>query len=244
MGDITRIIASTLPDFTVITGHYGVGKTNLALNLARSRAQQNGPDSPVLLIDLDIVNPYFRSSDFLALLQAEGIRLIAPTFARTTLESPSLPADMAAAFSHKGTVILDVGGDASGATVLGRYAHQLQARAAEGDYAFLSVVNRYRSLSTKPEEACALLREIEAACGLRATGIVNNSHLQAETTLELLVSAASFGLEVARLCTLPLLATTVPEALAAEAAREPRLTEIEGELWPLQTLVTTPWQKY
>ncbi|MDR1412489.1 MAG: ParA family protein [Actinomycetes bacterium] len=236
--------------FTIITGHYGVGKTNLALNLARDAALSGR--GQVMLVDLDIVNPYFRSSDYPQLLDDYGIRLVAPTFARTTLESPSLPAAVSAAFDHAGPVFFDVGGDDDGATTLGRYRNEIQTRAATlrenpNGYAFLYVVNRYRNLSTTPTEAVLLLREIEAACGLTATGIVNNSHLQIETTLDVVAAAADFGVAVARLARLPLVATTLPAALMDAAATDTRLAQAPGgaatlgELLPIQTLVTTPW---
>ncbi len=200
---------------TILCGHYGCGKTNLALNLALTAAQSPGP---VTLCDLDIVNPYFRSSEYKALLVQQGVRVIAPVFAGTTLDTPTLPPELASIFSpQSGRVFLDAGGDDVGATALGGLAGRL----AEMGYEMLYIVNRYRALSQSPEEAAALLKEIEAASRLRATGIVNNSHLGAETTLACLEEAQGFAQETARLTGLPLLCSTVPDfALKGQEAPE------------------------
>lgn len=190
---------------TILCGHYGCGKTNLALNLALAAAQTPGP---VTLCDLDIVNPYFRSSEYQGLLTERGVRVIAPVFAGTTLDTPTLPPELASVFSpQSGRVFLDAGGDDAGVTALGGLA----ARLTETGYQMLYVVNRYRALSQTPEEAAALLREIEAASRLRATGIVNNSHLGTETTLSCLLEAQGFAQETARLTGLPLLYSTAPD---------------------------------
>ena len=190
---------------TILCGHYGCGKTNLALNLALAAARTPGP---VTLCDLDIVNPYFRSSEYLGLLKVRGVRVIAPVFAGTTLDTPTLPPELASVFSpQSGRVFLDAGGDDAGVTALGGLA----ARLRETGYRMLYVVNRYRALSQTPEEAAALLREIEAASRLRATGIVNNSHLGPETALSCLLEAQGFARETARLTGLPLLYSTAPD---------------------------------
>jgi hypothetical protein len=234
--------------FKIITGHYGVGKTNLALNLALEAARAG---RPVMLVDLDIVNPYFRSSDYIDLLEGEGVQVIAPTFARTTLESPSLPAAVASAFDFEGLVIIDAGGDDAGATALGRYRAQIEARAAqaaqagdgEDSYDFYYVINKYRNLSTTPAEAAALLHEIEAASGLTATAVINNSHLQADTTIETITAAYPFGIETATLLNLPLATTTVPAELLPEAkAWKTCHGDVQPDtFYPIKQIVNTPW---
>ena len=236
-----------LPHLTILAGYYGVGKTNLALNLARWLARKK---EPVTLIDLDIVNPYFRSSDYAQLLKDEGVSLLAPTFARSALENPSLPAAINGAFDTEGTVIIDVGGDDAGATVLSRYREDIQRRAGNNtsDFAFWYVVNRFRSNAPSTEaaaqEAIAQLRDIEAACKLKATGIVNNTHLQSETTLNIVREGLVFAQTAADLDALPLVATTIPKQLVTEAQNDPELSALldSGQLWPVELLVTTPWQ--
>ena len=190
---------------TVICGHYGCGKTNLALNLALDEAAKG---ERVTVADLDIVNPYFRSSEYGGLLEEHGIRLIAPVFAGTTLDTPTLPPELYSLFEPSaGKVFIDAGGDDAGVTALGGLHELLE----EAGYQMLYVINRYRVLSQTPEEALALLREIETASRLKATGLVNNSHLGVETTLETLLGGLDFARKTAELTGLPLLYSTAPD---------------------------------
>lgn len=217
------------PRITIITGHYGCGKTNLALNLALQAA---GKGAPVTLVDLDIVNPYFRSSEYRAPLESLGVRLITPVFAGTTLDTPTLSPELFRIFSPEaGQVIMDAGGDDAGVTALGC----LSARLLETGYAMLYVINRYRVLSQTPEEAQTLLEEIQAACRLKATGIVNNSHLGVETSLEDLLAALPFGENTARLTGLPLLYSTAPD-FVLNGAPPPEGFRV------VKRLVTFPWE--
>ncbi len=199
---------------TVICGHYGCGKTNLALNLALEAAESG----PVTLVDLDIVNPYFRSSDYGDILRGSGVGLIAPVFAGTTLDTPTLPPEIHSIFAPgAGKVFIDAGGDDAGATALGG----LSPRLKEAGYELIYVINRYRALSGTPEECAALLHEIESAARLKATGIVNNSHLGTQTKMEHVLDALAFARETAEMTGLPLLYSTVPDfALRGEAPPE------------------------
>ncbi len=216
------------PRITVICGHYGCGKTNLALNLALEAAQTG---ETVTLADLDVVNPYFRSSEYGPLLESHGIRLIAPVFAGTTLDTPTLSAALYSIFEDSaGRVWIDAGGDDVGATALGGLSAGLKA----AGYEMLYVINRYRVLSQTPEEAASLLREIESASRLKATALVNNSNLGVETRREALLEALPFAQETARLTGLPLLWSTAPDFvdLGADADR----------FKTVRRLVRFPWE--
>ncbi len=196
------------PRVTILCGHYGCGKTNLALNLALEAAAAGGP---VALVDLDVVNPYFRSCEYQGLLEQNGVRLIAPVFAGTTLDTPTLPPEIYSIFSPQtGRVFVDAGGDDAGATALGGLSRQLE----EAGCQMLYVVNRFRALTQTPEEAASLLKEVEAASRLRAAGVVNNSHLGVETTWAHVEAAAEFGRRTAERLGLPLLYSTVPDFAA------------------------------
>ena len=219
---------------TVVTGHYGTGKTNLSVNLALDLVERYGT---VTLVDLDIVNPYFRSSDYARMLGTRGVHVISPSFAGTTLETPSISAAVYSAFSTDGAVVFDVGGDDVGATAIGRFARDF----ARIDHDVLYVVNRHRNLTGSPGEAVELLREIEAASHLTATGIVANSHLQSETTVETIVEALPFAEEVARLSGLPLMFATAPERLVGGLLEELASRVPPVEVYPAEVYVRTPW---
>lgn len=222
-------IVSKPNHITVICGHYGCGKTNLALNLALEAADRGEKTS---LIDMDIVNPYFRSSEYGPLLEEHGIRLIAPVFAGTTLDTPTLPPEIYSAFVSGGVhVFLDAGGDDAGITALGGLHEEI----SKCTYEMLYVVNHYRVLSRKAEEAVGLLREIERASRLKATAIVNNSHLGVETTLETVLASLPFAEEVAGLTGLPLLYSTVPEFALPKG-------EVPEGLKPVRRYVTFGWE--
>jgi hypothetical protein len=199
----------SLPQITVLVGHAGTGKTNTALGFALAEAER-GYD--VTLADLDVVNPYFRSSDYADLLDDAGVRLIAPVLAGTTLDTPSLTGELDAviasvAADSDARLIVDVGGDDDGATTIGRWSRML----AEADAQVLYVVSAFRALTTRPEEAAAMLPDIEGHSHLRATAVLNTSNLGDETNAEHVERGRAFAREVARLCGLPLAATVVPE---------------------------------
>ena len=215
-----------LKPLIIICGHYGSGKTNLSLNIALDLAAAG---EQVTLVDLDLVNPYFRSSDYGEMLAEHGVEMIAPTFAGTTLDIPTLSPAVSGAFERPGRVIFDVGGDDVGATALGRYSRQI----GQIPYDFLYVVNKYRPLSREAEQSAELLREIEAASHLRATAVVNNSHLQMETDWATVASSRDYAVQSAKELGLPLIMTTVPDFV--------EIKEPTPDLYPVRVLVRTPW---
>lgn len=210
---------------TVITGHYGSGKTNFAVNLALKEAKSG---KRCTVIDLDIVNPYFRTADFEELFRENGITLRAPLYANSNLDIPALNIDLRSIINENDCVIIDVGGDDEGAKALGRFADEISA----AGYEMLYVINKYRYLTKEPEEALALMYDIERAGGLRCTGIVNNSNLGAETAAETVRSALEYAKKVAETAGLPLTATAAKaEAMPAEAENP----------FPVSIYVKTMW---
>lgn len=188
---------------TIFAGHYGSGKTNIALNFARS-LRRGGDD--VAVADLDIVNPYFRTKDSESRLAAEGIRLVVSDYANSNVDFPALPKEAYALFSDRSVrVVVDLGGDDRGALALGRYVDDIRAG---NDFGMLGVVNMNRPLTSSVEDAVGVLREIEEASKLPFTGIVNNTNLGAETRAEDVLEsvapveavAAAMGLEVEMTC--------------------------------------------
>jgi len=194
---------------TLILGHYGSGKTNIAVNLALAYREER---EKVAIADLDIVNPYFRTKDSIDLLREKGIRLIVSEYANSNVDIPALPQDMYAVTDDKSlTCILDIGGDDRGALVLGRLR---PAIIAENDYEMLLVINMYRPLTADPASTVEVMREIEAAANMRCTGIINNSNLGRETTAADVLASIPYAEEVSRLTSLPIVMTTAEESVA------------------------------
>ncbi len=195
---------------TLVCGHYGSGKTNVAINMVRDLARLGGRCA---IADLDIVNPYFRTSDSEAELTAEGIRVIRSQYAGTNLDAPAMPADMYAITEEREMkTVVDVGGDDRGALALGRLT---PAILAEGDFEMLLVANRYRPLTPDAESTVAVMHEIEAACGIQFTGIVNNSNLGRETDADTVLSSLPYARELSRMTGLPVVMTAAEESVAA-----------------------------
>lgn len=172
---------------TLFAGHYGSGKTNIAVNYALHLAKEG---KPVCIADLDIVNPYFRTKDSAKELEAAGVALISPRFANSNVDLPALPAEAYRLVEDKRVYgIMDIGGDDRGAYALGRYVPFMKE---EGNYRMVFVANCYRPLTRTPEEALEVMREIEAACGLQFTCICNNSNLGTETTVQTVMDSLEF----------------------------------------------------
>lgn len=186
----------------IITGHYGCGKTSFALNFALNCTQAGVPTA---IVDLDIVNPYFRTSDQTELLKQRGVEVIAPNFAGSNLDVPSLPASIPHYLRNfDGVVILDVGGDDAGAIALGQYAATLQ----ETGYEMYYVFNCYRVFTAQVSDAAEILRDIEAASRLKATGLINNSNLGEQTTVQHIANSSDYARQLSELTGLPLVYTS------------------------------------
>ena len=192
----------------LLSGHYGSGKTNLAVNLALQLKKQR---ERVTIADIDIVNPYFRTSDSRGDLMENGIRLICSDFAGSNVDLPSLPADIYSLTDDPGqTAIIDVGGDDRGALALGRIREGILR---ENNYEMLLVINRFRPLTRTAGQTVEIMREIEAAGGISFTAVVNNSNLGAQTTAGDVLDSMTYAHEVCKLTGLPLKMTSVNESL-------------------------------
>ena len=190
---------------TLFCGHYGSGKTNLAVNYALYLC---GSGLPVTLADIDIVNPYFRSKDSEAQLNAAGVEVIALPFANSNVDLPSLPASVYGLVERRDRyAVLDIGGDDRGAYALGRFAPYILR---ENDFDMLYVANFYRPLTRTAGEALEVMREIEAVCGLPFTGVVN-SNLGEETAPADVKATLGEAQKLAELSGLPVKFTAVKE---------------------------------
>ena len=196
---------------TLLCGHYGSGKTNVALNIAYRLKQQT---DNVAIADLDIVNPYFRTKDSKEELKNRGIKLIASEYAGTNVDIPAMPQEMYSLTDDTSiTAVIDVGGDDRGALALGRIAPKI---VEENNYEMLLVINKFRPLTPDAESTIEVLREIEAAGKIKFTAIVNNSNLGAETTAEDVIGSVDYANRVSQLTGLPVKCTSVNESLYSE----------------------------
>ena len=207
----------------LLSGHYGSGKTNIAVNLAflLRKTCEN-----IAIADIDIVNPYFRSKDSQKELQQAGIRLICSEFANSNVDVPALPQEVYAITDNRDlTAIIDVGGDDRGALALGRWR---DAILEEDNYEMIFVINRFRPLTKDAASTIEIMHEIETAAGMRFTAIANNSNLGNETTAEDILSSVAYAEEVSRLTGLPIKMTAVREDLL------PALKDKIENLFPLK----------
>ena len=207
---------------TIISGPYGSGKTNVAVNLAMEIAKSG---ETCRIADLDIVNPYFRSADNAKMLNELGVRTMIPVFANTNVDIPALPPNYHMLFTGEGKSVADVGGDGDGAAVLG-LSHDDYV---EAGYKMYFVYNRYRYITSEPEGALEVLEEIKRASGLEFHGIINNSNLGVETTEEHILNAIPYAEKLAELSGLPLMFTTAPDWLEIE--NTVKITDITKKLF-------------
>ena len=193
---------------TLFCGHYGSGKTNLAVNYALKKVREG---FPVVIGDLDIVNPYYRTKDSTEELTRAGIEVVSLPYANTNVDLPSIPSAMYGLVQDRSRyAILDIGGDDRGAYALGRFRSYILE---ENDFDSLFVVNFCRPLTPDAESALEIMREVEAAAGLPFTALVNNTNLGAETTPEIVLKSAAKAEALSRLTGLPVIMTGIGESL-------------------------------
>ena len=196
---------------TLFAGHYGSGKTNIALNYALWLKKQG---LPVTVADLDIVNPYFRTKDGAQQLKQAGVRLISSDYANSNVDLPALPGEAYSLVDDRSVCgVIDVGGDDRGALALGRYVPAIRE---EGEYEMLFVLNKARPLTRTVDDALEVFCEIEAACNLPFTAVVNNTNLGPLTKAEDVIAGERFAEEVAKRVGLPVKMSCASEKLSDE----------------------------
>ena len=215
---------------TIFAGHYGSGKTNVAVNYALSVRKVK---SDVAIADLDIVNPYFRTKDSEAILKENNIKLISSPYANTNVDTPALPAEAYSVIHNKDICsIIDVGGDDRGALALGRYMPEILK---ENDFEMIFVINKYRYLTSTAEDTVAIMKEIESAANAKFTSIVNNSNLGEETTAEDVLNSVEYANRVSSLSGLKIKMTTVKHDLIEKLG-----SDIDN-LFPINLYVRQSW---
>jgi hypothetical protein len=218
----------------IFVGNFGSGKTEVAVNFARY--VQSGGESPVHLIDLDVVNPYFRSREAIHVLAQEGISVVAPKGEKFYAELPIIVPEVRALLqTSPGRVILDVGGDDLGATVLS----SLRDAIPEGSYQLWMVLNVRRPFTDTEDGAVAMLEKIERASGLKITGLISNTHLLHETTAEIVREGIDLAKKVSRRCLLPIPFVAVREKIVQAVERESGGIPVLS----LRLTMRRPWEK-
>ena len=217
--------------FWVLTGNYGSGKTELALNLAFQEAEAG---RSVTLVDLDIVNPYFRSGEKAEELRTAGIRVLMPTFALTTVDIPALPAEIQSVFETPADrVIFDVGGDDTGAAALGRYYPSFMSRRSETSV--WMVVNCMRPLTQRKEDILEMADRIQMRGRLALDGLINNTNLAGRTTAEMLMDGEN-----------TILACAGQLGISAVTAGSPELLNscpLRTETFPISRYMKPEWME-
>ena len=214
----------------IITGHYGSGKTEYAVNLALHLAQTA---ENVALADMDIVNPYFRSYEQAKRLEDAGIRVIV-TSCGGIADIPAINPEVMSIFQQeKWTGVLDIGGDPIGARVLARFAHQLKSE----DFDLLFVLNANRPETKDVESALQYMQGIEAECRQTVTGIVNNTHLCGETTAEEILKGAKLAQELSERTSLPVIHHAVQRKFVEQV--QDKLSE---PVLPMNIYMKKPWE--
>ena len=198
---------------TIIIGAYGSGKSEIAVNM--SLAQRKAlPDKKLLIADLDIVNPFYRSSDCASVLEDAGIRLVTPLYAGSNVDAPVLPPDMYVIFddeSYQG--IFDIGGEDMGAIVLG----SIKKRIENTDVAIYMAVNTLRPFTSEPDQIAVMTDELASAAGFKINGYLNNTNLLEETTPEIVAEGEKKILEASEITGIPLVANCVMEGVGIPA---------------------------
>ena len=207
----------------IITGHFGSGKTEFALNLAFSQTGQT------TIIDMDTVNPYYRTADAKEILEEKGIRVILPRFANTNVDLPALPSEIISVFTNlETTAIFDVGGDEDGALALGRYNPHFMKE----PYEMYFVINARRPLTRTKEDIITILREVEAASRLSVTKLVNATNLGPETTAEIILEGQKIVEEVS-------LETGIP--VGYTVAKKEIEISVANPIMPLELYIKSPF---
>ena len=215
----------------IIIGHYGSGKTEFAVNYA---VKMKEIYENVSIADLDIVNPYFRTREKREFLESIGVKVYDSSIRNTSIDIPALPAELAGVILNQNIrSIIDVGGDPVGAKVLSRYADQIKST----EYDMFYVINGNRPETSTVEGVIKYLKMIEATSRLKVTGLINNTHLLKQTTVE----DVEFGHELNKKISWE---TDIPiryEAVMKETADKIKNLEIIEKLFPINLYMREEW---
>lgn len=214
----------------IITGHYGSGKTEFSMNYAMELAKLK---KKVALVDLDVVNLYFRSREKEELLQEHNIRMISSSIRGNTVDIPSISADILAPLDDESyDVILDLGGDPAGARALARYKKYF----SPGSYDMFFILNANRADTQTVDKAMEYMIQIQDTAGLEVTGIINNTHLLKSTTIEDVIKGNKVALELCAKTNIPFKYNVVTRNIVKNLPKD-----LEGEVFPIDLYMRDEW---
>lgn len=215
----------------IIIGHYGSGKSEFSMNYVTKL--RSLVDTNVAISDLDIVNVYFRTREKRDFLQSKNIMPIDSSVQATTLDLPAVSAQVTAPITDKSyDYVIDVGGDDVGARVLGRFSHLIE----QGDYEMFCVINANREQTQNANDVIKHIKSIENASKLKVTGLINNTHLVRETTIEDILKGQDLAKEVSKLTNIPIRYVTCLESLIPQLP-----APLDGEIFPINLYMRECW---
>ena len=194
---------------SIVIGAYGSGKSEIAVNMSLAQ-RKSFPDRKLLIADLDIINPFYRSSDCAAVLENAGIKVISPMYAGSNVDAPVLPPEMFVIFDDESyTGIFDIGGEDMGATVLG----SIRGRIENADTQILMAVNTLRPFTSDAKQVAEMTAILSEAAGFKIDGYLNNTNLLEETTADIISEGETKILEASKITGIPLIANCVMEGV-------------------------------
>ncbi|MFR9070274.1 ATP-binding protein [Paraclostridium tenue] len=215
----------------IIIGHYGSGKSEFSMNYVTHLREL--VDTKVAISDLDVVNVYFRTREKRDFLQSKGILPIDSSVQATTLDLPAVSAQVTSPITDKEyDYVIDVGGDDVGARVLGRFSHLIE----KDDYDMFCIVNANREKTQTAQDVINHIRSIEKTSNLKVTGLVNNTHLVRETTIEDVLKGYELVKEVSNLTGIPIRYVTCLESLIPQLPNN-----LKGEIFPIKLYMRECW---
>lgn len=215
----------------IIIGHYGSGKSEFSMNYVTKLREL--VDTKVAISDLDVVNVYFRTREKRDFLQSRDILPIDSSIQATSLDLPAVSAQVTSPITDSTyNYVVDVGGDDVGARVLGRFSHLIE----EDDYDMFCVVNANRESTQTAQDVIKHIEAIEHTSRLKVTGLINNTHLVRETTIEDVLKGQSLVNEVSKMTNIPIKYVTCLQSLIHKLPED-----IEGEVFPIQLYMREDW---